>query len=397
MKYLHVSDLHLGLKTDGRDRLDEQRAIMAELVTICQTQAVDVVLLAGDIFQNSVPSAEAEDLFVTTIERLAGKQERVVCVIAGNHDDPERLRAILPLAMKHNIFICTNLEETFQVSPQTGRVQVTDAGKGYITIKKDDDVAVIGFLPYVSDTRMHTLPVQGLPYDEKVVAYAQMVGAHFKKDAFSCLLAHLYARNARTVGENANEQDNRIGELLSVDVQDLPHADYIALGHIHTYQCVHKRSHAYYSGSCIEMQYNDSKKGVVLFEGTAKTGVKNVQFLPLQSVYPLKTLVVRSYEEAVQVLQNEPAQTLIELTFVQDKPLSSSMIKELKNTFPQIVTIRLELLRLQKENSEEISYRKQMTSEELFQAFYTKIRGVEPKPELVEMFATLMEGTDEAN
>ena len=73
------------------------------------------------------------------------------------------------------------------------------------------------------------------------------------------------------------------------------------------------------------------------------------------------------------------------------------MIKELKNTFPQIVTIRLELLRLQRENSEEISYRKQMTSEELFQAFYTKIRGVEPKPELVEMIATLMEGTDEAN
>ena len=188
MKYLHVSDLHLGLKTDGRDRLDEQRAIMAELVTICQTQAVDVVLLAGDIFQNSVPSAEAEDLFVTTIERLAGKQERVVCVIAGNHDDPERLRAILPLAMKHNIFICTNLEEAFQVAPQTGRVQVTDAGKGYITIKKDDDVAVIGFLPYVSDTRMHALPVQGLPYDEKVVAYAQMVGSHFKKDAFSIIL-----------------------------------------------------------------------------------------------------------------------------------------------------------------------------------------------------------------
>lgn len=398
LKYLHIADLHLGLKTDGRDRLEEQRKIMTEIVTLCEVENVDVVLIAGDIFHNSVPSAEAEDLFINTLERLAGKQERVVCVIAGNHDDPERLGAILPLAMKHNIFISTTLDEVFTIAPQEGPVKVVEAGQGYIAIEKDADRAVVTFLPYVSDARMHSLNVQDLPYDKKVIAYADMLGKHFKPGAFRCMLAHAFARNAKLHGADTTLDMAKVGELLSVDMQDLPHVDYLALGHLHTYQCANKHNHAYYSGSCIQMEYDDSVKGVVVFEGTAKQGVKNMRFIPLQSVYPMKSIVVKSYAEAVEVLQNEPENALLEVTFVQYEPLSSSMVKELKSKFKNVVTIRLELLQIAREGEEtDITYRKEMSATELFKAFYQKVRGVEPSEQLTEMFANLMEGSDETN
>ncbi|HYH01787.1 MAG TPA: exonuclease subunit SbcD, partial [Bacillota bacterium] len=88
MNILHTSDWHLGKYLENRERLPEQVEVMDELCRIAEVRKVDLVIIAGDIFDTFVPPAAAEELFFNTIERLSAKGRRAVVIIAGNHDSP---------------------------------------------------------------------------------------------------------------------------------------------------------------------------------------------------------------------------------------------------------------------------------------------------------------------
>ena len=104
MKILHTSDWHIGKRLMGRERLDEQAAVLDEIIRICDEEAVELVLLAGDVFDTYTPGAEAEDLFFAKIKQVAGAT-RAVLIISGNHDDGVRLSAVAPLAEEQGIYI----------------------------------------------------------------------------------------------------------------------------------------------------------------------------------------------------------------------------------------------------------------------------------------------------
>ena len=95
MKILHTSDWHIGKRLMDRERLPEQREALEELVRICEDEQADVVLVAGDVFDTFMPSAEAEEVFFHAVKRLAGAR-RAVVLISGNHDDGVRLAASAP-------------------------------------------------------------------------------------------------------------------------------------------------------------------------------------------------------------------------------------------------------------------------------------------------------------
>src|SRR5688500_4361574 len=98
MRILHTADWHLGRRLAGRSRHDEQIAVLDEICRIADDENVDVVVVAGDVFDAFVPPAEAEALFYSTMTRLADSGRRAVVVIAGNHDSPDRLIAADPYA-----------------------------------------------------------------------------------------------------------------------------------------------------------------------------------------------------------------------------------------------------------------------------------------------------------
>ena len=116
MKFLHTADWHLGAKTNGRDRLIEQKRTLDEIESIANYENIDCVIIAGDIFNTATPSAETEELFFETIQKLSNGGDRFVFVLAGNHDDPTRLSAGLPLASKHNIALVSTLSKLSESS-----------------------------------------------------------------------------------------------------------------------------------------------------------------------------------------------------------------------------------------------------------------------------------------
>ena len=97
MKILHTSDWHIGKRLMGRERLDEQSLVLDEIIEVCEREKVELVLIAGDIFDTYTPAAEAENLFFDKIKRVAGA-DRAVLIISGNHDDGVRLSAVAPIS-----------------------------------------------------------------------------------------------------------------------------------------------------------------------------------------------------------------------------------------------------------------------------------------------------------
>ena len=137
MKFLHTGDWHLGAKTNGRDRLAEQKRTIDEIESIANHENVDCVIIAGDVFNTASPSADAEELFFDAIQKLSNNGDRFIFVLAGNHDDPTRLSAGLPLASKHNIALVSSLEKLKENQEKQYMVEIEQ-----MLAKEIDDIAV---------------------------------------------------------------------------------------------------------------------------------------------------------------------------------------------------------------------------------------------------------------
>ena len=103
MRLIHTADWHLGKHIEGHSRLEEQELFLEDFLDIVKERDADVVLIAGDIYDSSNPPAKAEQLFYDTLKKISEGGRRLTIVIAGNHDNPERLVSATPLAMEHGI------------------------------------------------------------------------------------------------------------------------------------------------------------------------------------------------------------------------------------------------------------------------------------------------------
>ena len=168
MKVLHTADWHLGVKTMGKDRLDAQKKVLEEIKQIADDNKVDVIIIAGDVYNTSTPSALAEELFYEMVEKMSNGGDRLVFVLSGNHDDPERLCAGLPLAYAHNIVLAGELNAFNPEKFVKGRaIEITEAGFGYIKAKKNNETMVIAYLPF--DSTLKAKPnIENISYSSLV-------------------------------------------------------------------------------------------------------------------------------------------------------------------------------------------------------------------------------------
>lgn len=390
MKILHTSDWHLGAKTDRRNRLDEQIRVMDEIATIADTEDVDVVLVAGDVYDNAVPTSDAEELFFNTIEKLSGDNNRVVIVLAGNHDDPKRLSANRHFAKKHNIVLAGDLRIDLDISASTGKNRIEEVGEGYVSIIKEiedkTERIVVGILPYPVDYRIN-YKTEAESYSEKVKEWAKLVCKGFKRNAFNCLATHL------TLVGSETEEDNvfrtiQISEAGVVKKSDLPKAEYYALGHIHSNQNI--APNMYYSGAPIRYSYIQ-KTCAVNIVTTKDNNLESIKKVDLKTPVKMEKVVVNGIEEVPTKLDYFSSEDIVELTIVQDKPLTSMQIKELKENYPCVLQVKLKLTNLDRDQNVYISNRDKLSAKDLFVNFYKSKKFVDPQNELTELFVELME------
>ena len=388
MKILHTSDWHIGKRLMGRERLEEQAAVLDEIVRICEMEEIELVLLAGDVFDTYTPCAEAEDLFFSKIKRVAG-DSRAVLIISGNHDDGVRLSAAAPLAEEQGIFIVGNTRKAVPVCEGFGerKVRTAASGKGYVIFEnRRGEKAFISTLPYPNEARFKE-EKSDLPYVEQMKKWIAEGEIGNTDGLPSVFMAHIFVAGG-AVSDSEREID--LGGARAVPIEALPHSDYVALGHLHKKQHMGK-GHCYYSGSPLQYSFDESAdKGVKVFDLTAD-GVQNLKDVPLTSGKKLVRLEAQNVKTALALLEKYP-ENLVELKLVLSSPLTSADSRALAQA-QNLVSLVTEVRSME---NIEFESRKGLSDEGLFTAFYKANFEMEPKEELKTLFLSTMQEIQES-
>ena len=253
MKLLHTSDLHLGKKIKNISLLEDQEEALSSILSIAETNNIDAMILAGDIFDKGVPSVNALNLFQTFLENCK-KSDIPVYIIAGNHDDASRISCYTQFFTNSPI----KFAKPFSSTPQ------------YDDLKVGKETVRIHFLPYITPAIVR----QEYPeHSEEISSYSGAVKFALSQqpllqNAPNILIAHQFVIDGQRLPEQSDSENIIVGGVDSVDYSLFEDFSYVALGHLHIRQTI-GRDTVCYSGSILP--YSDSeikKKDQVLSSAT---------------------------------------------------------------------------------------------------------------------------------
>ncbi len=404
MRILHTSDWHLGKTLENISRLEEQKRFIDELCSIADSEKVELVLVAGDIFDTYNPSSAAEELFYDAVDRLNSKGTRAVVIIAGNHDSPDRLCAASPLAYKNSIVLLGYPGSDAPLYSSPGRCSILQSGPGWLEIKPAglEHSAVIITLPYPSESRLEQLisfearedRLQEA-YSDKIAELLSSLSCNFREDTVNLVVSHLYLRDGKT-----SDSERQLGGALVVDPSRLPdNAHFIALGHLHRPQRIKSApSPTYYSGSPIAYSFSETDYSKLVYLVDALPGkAAEVTEVFLKSGRPLKQWRARNgIEEALSWCEEgRDMNAWIDLEIHTDRVLTMEEQKRLRELNPGIINIRPVVADM-KESEISFESREGKKIEELFKDYYRYRTGMEAAEDMLETFLEVVNGeTDE--
>ena len=269
MKLIHLSDLHIGKRVNEISMLEDQEYILLQILQIIDDEKADAVLICGDVYDKSVPSAEAVTLFDDFLCRLAQRKIPVL-IISGNHDSPERLafgNRLLELGGIH-------------ISP------VYDGQIRSVTLTDEHGEAVFWLMPFIKPTH-----VKRFYPDEGIETYTDAVRVALEKmpvdtSKRNILLTHQFVTGSVT----CDSEELSVGGSDNVDAAVLEAFDYVALGHIHGPQNIGS-NRIRYCGTPLKYSFSESAhhKSVTLVNLGAK-GSLELQLRPLNPRRDLRQL-----------------------------------------------------------------------------------------------------------
>ncbi|MBR6788405.1 MAG: exonuclease subunit SbcD [Clostridia bacterium] len=355
MKFLHLADLHIGKRLEGRYRLDEQREVLKEITDIAKRENVDLTLIAGDVFDVTSPTAEAKRIFYRFALDLASVCP--VIAISGNHDGPAELSSPKDLAEIADIRLIGKSER--------------------ITLDLGEKVN-ISALPYPDDASLREYEGE---YVDKVKSYISDSVTNFVDGETNILLAHLFM-----TGGSEGSDENTLGPARMLPKTVLPEATYVALGHVHKPMTASKSKRAYYAGSPMAYHFDDEGEKSVIIGNAQKGKLLDLHRVPLTVGRRLVTVSVTTFDECVKAL-SENEGNLVKIKYHSREPLSMSEIKTLK---AHECFVKLEVITAEKESDEKIESVKPRTDTELFEAYYEKTYAEKPTDEIVSLFADIL-------
>ncbi|MGH8875213.1 MAG: metallophosphoesterase family protein, partial [Acidimicrobiia bacterium] len=328
VKILHTSDWHVGRTIRGRDRAHEHRAVLSEIAGVARAEAVELVVVAGDLFDSAAPTAEAERIVYRSLLDLA--EVGPVVVVAGNHDHPRRLQAVAPLLELGRVTVGSHL----RIPEEGGVVRVaTDGG----------EAARVALVPFLSqryivsaDDLMHLdADDHGGAYEERMRLILERLCAAMGPEEVNLVVGHLTAAGARTGG--GERQAHIFG--YTVSPASFPGSlHYAALGHLHRCQQVPANCPAWYSGSPLQLDFGEveDRKGVLVVEA-APGHPAEVREVPLTCGRRLRTL--RGTLEEVAALSDITDDAYLKV--VLDEPGRVGLADRVRELFPQAVDVVL--------------------------------------------------------
>lgn len=400
MKILHTADWHLGKKLEGYDRYEEQEAFLNEIVEISDKENIDMVIIAGDVYDVPNPPTYAERLFYKYLKILSKEGERPVIVLAGNHDNPQRLTASSPLAYEYGIILFGYPFEKKDIGDY-GKFKITKSYEGAIELELKGEKIFLNVLPYPSEKTLNSIIFEKLENDEMQLKYSKKIGEILsendkKRDenSINIIISHIFINGSESEG---TERTIEFGGAFAVDISDIPKADYVALGHIH--KCMKFKNNICYSGSPLEYRVSEniSQKRVLVAEINKgeDTVIKDVI---LKNTKPIKKYITFSIEEAIQIsIDKKNENEWIYLIINSNRPIKNSeihLIKENKNIISIEPNIKDENIY---EENIFFEFEENTNISEAFKSFYYENNKVFPDKEIVIEFLKFLEEKNETD
>lgn len=322
MRLLHVGDLHLGKKLYQYSLEADQTFILHQILTIARQNEVSALLLAGDIFDSSVPPQSAValwDHFLTA----AVKQGLTVFFIAGNHDSAIRLGYGSNLLESSRIYAAT------EPTPELKRV----------TFSSDGEVVDIYLLPYVHRPGLRRLlqvdETSDLTFSRLMTQYLAPLKPRPETDISSILLAHQWVVNGSQEGTGSDSEMPELGRVEQLDAACFQGFSYLALGHLHRPQAVSEQAH--YAGSILAYSASeaDLEKSLILLE--IRGGELTRRRVPLTPLHQLR--VVEAYFDDLFTEPYNAYQDDYLFIHLLDEVLPVQVGRRLQNRFPRLCQI----------------------------------------------------------
>jgi exonuclease SbcD len=284
VKILHTSDWHVGKVLKGRDRYDEHAAVLRSIVATARDEDVDVVLVAGDLFETAAPTAKAQGLIMRCLLALR-EDGRHVVVIAGNHDNQALLDAVYrPVLGELGLHLL-------------GTPKRPDAG-GLMTLRtRTGELINVAALPFLShryavraaEVLLHETAEHALDYARRVADIVALLTAGFTPGAVNVVMAHATLLGGRRGGGERDVQTTLDYELSASMFPATAH--YVALGHLHRQQEIPGPCPIFYSGSPLAIDFGEEANEPVALVVTAAPGIRaDARPVPVTGGRRLRTL-----------------------------------------------------------------------------------------------------------
>lgn len=320
MRFLHLADLHLGKQLNGFSLAEDQAYILKRIVALAQTHAVDTVLVAGDIYDRALPSADAVELLDTF---LTGLSQAGITVIAipGNHDSAQRVAYGAELLAAQNVYL---------TRPYTGALHP-------ITLTDEYGDVVIWPIPFMR-------PAQIRPYhgdeafgsDYSAALEAMLATAPFDPSVRNVALVHQLIVSGSLAPE-VSDSEITLGALEAINASVLDQFDYVALGHIHRPQRI-GRDTMRYAGSPLKYSASEARydKSAVLVDLKEKGDI-TCELLPLTPLHDVRVITGPLSElTSPAIVQAGDAQDYIYAQITDDTlPLNTQA--ELRLVYPNLI------------------------------------------------------------
>ncbi|WP_182025163.1 exonuclease SbcCD subunit D [Vibrio rotiferianus] len=319
MKFIHTSDWHLGRQFHNVSLLDDQQAVLDQLIQYIKNNPVDAVVVAGDIYDRSVPPTIAIELLNKVVKRICGELNTPMILISGNHDGAERLGFGSEQMKNAGLHIISNFED--MLTPVV--IETESAGQ----------VAFYG-MPYNDPEQVrfaYQEPVS--THDQAHKLLAEKITEHFQPEQRNVLVSHCFVDGAI---ESESERPLSIGGSDRVSHEHFLNFDYVALGHLHQPQ---KKGEEYirYSGSLMKYSFGEQnqKKGFTLVE-IDQNGFVSAEHVDLAAPHEMR-IIEGELEQVIEQGQTDPKNEDYLLVRLMDKHAILNPMEKLRTVYPNVL------------------------------------------------------------
>ena len=370
MKFVHISDLHIGKRLSEFPIVDDQRYILERIVDIVRDESPDGVLIAGDVYDNTTPSSESVQIlddFLTSLSDTGSK----IFMISGNHDSPEKIGYGSALFRRNGIHIAGRFDGP--ISP----IRIDDKDG------RSAEVFLIPFIrPFVVKRRFPDADIKDYTDAMRtILENSPSMGLDFK-----VAVAHQFVTSTYGDPSTCESEDPRIGDVDSMDVSVFDSFDYVALGHLHTPQHVGRETVRYcgtplkYSASEVSMD-----KTVTIIEMDDEIRIREVPLVPLRDVRKVKGKL----EDIIDAAKSEPNRD--DLIYVELTEETVNAMERIRQVYPNTLHIKV----IRSDNSgyalPDIDDIRALDPMEVFEEMYKRSRGEEMTDEQRSIVRGMME------